>query len=61
MRYKIVKVDAKQKAFMAKYKVSACTYCDYTEGFLNLCTFKGKKCPAGKEEYLQKIYNFKNK
>ena len=54
MRYKIVKIDAKQRDFIEKYKVSACTYCDYSEGYF--CTFRGRRCPAGKEEYLTKIY-----
>lgn len=55
--YKVVKADDKQKEFLKKYKACACTYCDYAEGIF--CTFRGKKCPAGKDEYLQKIYKFK--
>lgn len=55
VRYKIVKVDESQKEFMAKYKASACTYCDYVEAFY--CTFS-KKCPAGEDEYLEKINKY---
>lgn len=56
VRYKIVKVDESQKEFMAKYKVSACTYCSYSISFI-YCNFKGQ-CPAGKDEYLEKINKY---
>ena len=56
MRYKIVNLDAKQKELMIKNRVSACTYCDYADGEFCLFVFSGKRCPAGKEEYLKKIY-----
>lgn len=59
LRYKIVKADEAQKDFMKKYKCCVCTYCDYAEGVF--CTFRGRKCPAGKEEYLKKIYSSKRK
>lgn len=52
VKYKIVKADKEQLDFMKRYKVCACTWCDYAEGFF--CTFRSKKCPAGKEEYLKK-------
>lgn len=52
MRYKVVKIDEEQKDFMNKCRACSCMYCDYSEGFF--CTFRGKKCPAGKEEYLKK-------
>lgn len=54
VRYKIIKADAKQKEFMEKHKACSCMYCDYAEGIF--CTFRGKKCPAGEGEYLEKIY-----
>lgn len=59
MRYKVVKVDEGQKDFMKKCKASSCMYCDYAEGFF--CTFRGRKCPAGKDEYLKKIYAWSKK
>lgn len=59
VRYKIIKVDAEQKKFMKKCRACSCLYCDYSEGIF--CTFRGKKCPAGKEEYLKKIYEFRGK
>lgn len=58
MAYKIIKADAEQLDFMDKIKACACMYCDYSEAFF--CTFRGKKCPAGKEEYLKKINKHKN-
>lgn len=54
VKYKIIKTDRKQKYFMDKYKVCACTYCDYAEGFN--CTFRGKKCPASETEFIKKVY-----
>ena len=54
VRYKVLKADKEQLDFMKKYKVCACTYCDYAEGIF--CTFRGKRCPAGKGEYLKKYY-----
>lgn len=59
VRYKIVKADEEQKDFMKKYKCCVCTYCDYAEGVF--CTFRGRKCPASKEEYLKKIYIWSKK
>lgn len=59
MRYKIVKVDEDQKDFMKKCKASSCMYCDYDEDIC--CTFRGRKCPAGKDEYLKKIYAWSKK
>ena len=58
-KYKIVKVAEREFEFMKKYKVSACTYCSYCEGYIG-CNFNGK-CPAGVGEYLEKINKLNTK